>query len=200
MKILLFFLPRGLISFLIGFILCRIIRLSLFKDLVNKSNSDRELMISVLTGYIIMLMVFMFTPNYIISGSGIDLTSENFDFVGNFKDRINTGYWGISLIPFATIRSYIKYSGLFHALLNILGNVILFIPIGFIFPLILIRYRNLKKIAVLSISISLFIEFIQFFVGRSCDIDDLILNFVGGIIGYTIFCFTSDRLKSILGR
>lgn len=200
MKILLYFLPRGLISFLIGFILCRIIRLSLFKDLVNKSNSDRELMISVLTGYIIMLMVFMFTPNYIISGSGIDLTSENFDFVGNFKDRINTGYWGISLIPFATIRSYIKYSGIFHALLNILGNVILFIPIGFIFPLILIRYRDIKKIAVLSISISLFIEFIQFFVGRSCDIDDLILNFVGGIIGYTIFCFTSDRLKSILGR
>lgn len=200
MKILLFFLPRGLISFLIGFILCRIIRLRLFKDLVNKSNSDRELMISVLTGYIIMLMIFMFTPNYIISGSGIDLTSENFDFVGNFKDRINTGYWGISLIPFATIRSYIKYSGLFHALLNILGNVILFIPIGFIFPLILIRYRDLKRIAVLSISISLFIEFIQFFVGRSCDIDDLILNFIGGIIGYTIFCFTSDRLKSILGR
>lgn len=160
MKILLFFLPRGLISFLMGFILCRIIRLSLFKDLVNESNSDRELMISVLTGYIIMLMVFMFTPNYIISGSGIDLTSENFDFVGNFKDRINTGYWGISLIPFATIRSYIKYSGLFHALLNILGNVILFIPIGFIFPLILIRYRDLKRIAVLSISISLFIEFI----------------------------------------
>lgn len=200
MKILLFFLPRGLISFLIGFILCRIIRLSLFKDLVNKSNSDREFMISVLTGYIIMLMVFMFTPNYIISGSGIDLTSENFDFVGNFKDRINTGYWGISLIPFATIRSYIKYSGIFHALLNILGNVVLFIPIGFIFPLILIRYRDIKKIAVLSISISLFIEFIQFFVGRSCDIDDLILNFVGGIIGYTIFCFTSDRLKFILGR
>ncbi len=200
MKILLFFLPRGLISFLIGFILCRIIRLSLFKDLVNKSNSDRELMISVLTGYIIMLMVFMFTPKYIISGSGIDLTSENFDFVGNFKDRINTGYWGISLIPFTTIRSYIKYSGIFHALLNILGNVILFIPIGFIFPLILIRYRDLKKIAVLSISISLFIEFIQFFVGRSCDIDDLILNFIGGIIGYTIFCFTSDRLKFILGR
>lgn len=200
MKILLFFLPRGLISFLIGFILCRIIRLSLFKDLINKSNSDRELMISVLTGYIIMLMVFMFTPNYIISGSGIDLTSENFDFVGNFKDRINTGYWGINLIPFATIRSYIKYSGIFHALLNILGNVVLFIPIGFIFPLILIRYRDIKKIAVLSISISLFIEFIQFFVGRSCDIDDLILNFVGGIIGYTIFCFASDRLKFILGR
>lgn len=200
MKILLFFLPRGLISFLIGFILCRIIRLSLFKDLINKSNSDRELMISVLTGYIIMLMVFMFTPNYIISGSGIDLTSENFDFVGNFKDRINTGYWGINLIPFATIRSYIKYSGIFHALLNILGNVILFIPIGFIFPLILIRYRDLKRIAVLSISISLFIEFIQFFVGRSCDIDDLILNFVGGIIGYTIFCFASDKLKFILGR
>ena len=200
MKILLFFLPRGLISFLIGFILCRIIRLSLFNDLINKSNSDRELMISVLTGYIIMLMVFMFTPNYIISGSGIDLTSENFDFVGNFKDRINTGYWGINLIPFATIRSYIKYSGIFHALLNILGNVVLFIPIGFIFPLILIRYRDLKRIAVLSISISLFIEFIQFFVGRSCDIDDLILNFVGGIIGYTIFCFASDKLKFILGR
>ena len=200
MKILLFFLPRGLISFLIGFILCRIIRLSLCKDLINKSNSDRELMISVLTGYIIMLMVFMFTPNYIISGSGIDLTSENFDFVGNFKDRINTGYWGINLIPFATIRSYIKYSGIFHALLNILGNVVLFIPIGFIFPLILIRYRDLKRIAVLSISISLFIEFIQFFVGRSCDIDDLILNFVGGIIGYTIFCFASDKLKFILGR
>ena len=76
MKILLFFLPRGLISFLIGFFLCRIVRLTLFKDLVNKSNSDRELLISVLSGYIIMLMVFMFTPNYIISGSGIDLTSS----------------------------------------------------------------------------------------------------------------------------
>ena len=98
------------------------------------------------------------------------------------------------------MRSYIKYSGIFHALLNILGNVVLFIPVGYIFPMILKRYRSIKTMAVLSIAISLFIEFIQFFVGRSCDIDDLILNFVGGIIGYTIFYFAGDRMKSILGR
>lgn len=200
MKIMIFFLPRGILAFLAGFFLTRIIRVYLFKDLVKKSNSDRELVISILAGYIAMLMIFMFTPNYIISGSGIDLTSENFDFVGNFKDRINTGYWGVNLVPLRTIISYIKYSGAFHASLNVLGNVILFIPIGFLFPLILKRYRSILKTAIISIMISLFIEFIQFFVGRSCDIDDLILNMIGGIIGYGLFKLCDEKLKSLLGR
>ena len=101
------------------------------------------------------------------------------------------------MIPFRTIKSYIKYSGFLHSLINILGNVLIFLPLGYIIPIIYNRYKNFTQFIYLTISISIFIEFIQFFIGRSVDIDDLILNTLGGILGYLYYKKHSKKLDKI---
>lgn len=73
-------------------------------------------------------------------------------------------------------------------------NVIMFIPFGILLPLTFQYEFNVKKIFCLSLSFSVFIELTQlaisyFWIGasyRACDINDLIFNTVGGIIGYLL--------------
>ncbi len=197
MKLIFFFAIRGIIAFVIGFLLASIMRTYFFNDLKKKSSKKREILISCLLGYILMLCIFMFMPNYLISKGGIDLSAQNFDFVGNFKDRAGSGYWGVNIFPLRTIKSYLKYSGFFHSFLNIVGNILIFVPLGFFIPTLYKRFQNFLKATLVFVLISLFIEFIQFFVGRSVDIDDMILNTLGGIIGYIIYRLNEKKLKKL---
>lgn len=65
------------------------------------------------------------------------------------------------------------------------GNFLMFVPMGFFLPLVSekINKQNILKI---SIIIPIIVEVIQLIVGRSFDVDDLILNFAGIIVGYFI--------------
>ncbi|CDZ75516.1 hypothetical protein ING2D1G_1378 [Peptoniphilus sp. ING2-D1G] len=187
MKLMSFFFTRGTISFLIAFVVFSLIRTNFFKKLKKKSNPKREFTMSVFVGYIASISLFLFMPNVYLASKGVDLTSENFDFVGDFKDRIVQGGWGINLVPFKTIKSYLKYSEAFHAALNILGNVLIFVPMGFMLPLLYEDLRSYKKTLIFTMIICMLVETIQFFVGRSVDIDDLMLNVVGASIGYLVY-------------
>ena len=109
----------------------------------------------------------------------------------------------VNMVPFKTISEYLtvfKYRegsvSLQLFILNVFGNIILFIPLGFGLAYFL-RKKNISHRFVVSISIiilfSLLIELLQFvevLTGvvymRSVDIDDVILNTIGGIIGYVI--------------
>jgi glycopeptide antibiotics resistance protein len=75
------------------------------------------------------------------------------------------------------------------------GNFLMFVPMGFFLPFVFgkINHRNIWKIAVL---IPIFVEAVQLIVGRSFDLDDLILNFAGIIAGY----FVAFGIKNILGK
>ena len=66
------------------------------------------------------------------------------------------------------------------------GNILMFVPLGFILPL---QKRRKRIIDVLKIAISivLLIEIVQPFVGRSFDVDDILYNLTGTIIGYGIY-------------
>jgi len=187
MRLFFFFTIRAIPAFIITFILFSLIRVNFFSHLKKNSSGFREFLLSLFAAYIAVLFVILFTPNSYIAQSGINLTNENFDFVGNFRDRMSSGAWGVNLVPFRTIRNYLKYSGLWHTLTNILGNVIIFIPIGILLPMIYTRYRKLSNILKISLALTFFIEFIQFFIGRSVDIDDLMLNVVGSVLGFVIW-------------
>lgn len=65
-------------------------------------------------------------------------------------------------------------------------NIILFIPLGFFLPILYKKYRNFKKVTIFGFLTSLFIEIMQIFSHRATDIDDLITNTLGTIIGYLI--------------
>lgn len=69
-----------------------------------------------------------------------------------------------------------------------LGNILLFLPFGFLFPLFR-RNSGLFRTVLSGMAVSLLIEVVQPVVGRSCDINDLILNSLGALISALIFFF-----------
>lgn len=66
-------------------------------------------------------------------------------------------------------------------------NVILFIPLGFLIPFIWTDFSTFKKNIIFGITLSLVIEISQLFNNRRTDIDDLILNTVGVIMGFVLY-------------
>lgn len=105
---------------------------------------------------------------------------------------INTS-GGNNLVPFKEILRYDFGGRLFVK--NIIGNVIMFIPYGFFASI----YADIKKptsaVAIISLA-SISIESTQLLIGRIFDIDDIILNLVGGMIGFCLYLFL-DKLASI---
>lgn len=69
---------------------------------------------------------------------------------------------------------------------NVIGNVILFLPYGF-FMAYYLKLDRVRSIFGLSLLISLTIETTQLMIGRVFDIDDIILNVIGGIVGFYIY-------------
>lgn len=93
-----------------------------------------------------------------------------------------------NFIPFKEIMRYKITDPLF--IRNILGNILLFVPFSYIVTDIV--YMVCKKTNFLICTIyvlltSLSIESIQYFIGRAFDIDDILLNFIGGILGYIVW-------------
>ena len=70
-------------------------------------------------------------------------------------------------------------------LFMLLGNIIMFMPLGF-FPALLWRRWRWWKSLLAGFCTSSAIEFIQFFIGRSTDIDDVILNTTGALAGFWV--------------
>lgn len=105
-----------------------------------------------------------------------------------------------NFIPFKEIMRYNFDSSLFFR--NVIGNIILFIPFGYLVSYYL---KNTKYfiVIILTFITSISTEIIQMYIGRSFDIDDIILNFVGGILGFIIFKIQSkiiDKLPIFLKK
>lgn len=74
-----------------------------------------------------------------------------------------------------------------------IANILMFVPLGFVFPMV---WKKGRKFWIVAMNMALFsfgIEFIQYFIGRSSDIDDVILNTLGGILGYLV-CTLFEKL------
>lgn len=67
---------------------------------------------------------------------------------------------------------------------NTLLNILLFVPFGFFVPLLWRQLRTLKQTALCGLAFSLFIETAQMFSGRLTDVDDLLTNMGGAVIGF----------------
>lgn len=96
-----------------------------------------------------------------------------------------------NFVPFAEIRRFWMYReqlGTFAFLSNIAGNVIGFLPFGFILPVVAGRMRSGFLIVMSGFAFSLSVELIQLVTRVGCfDVDDLILNTSGAAIGYLLF-------------
>ena len=95
-----------------------------------------------------------------------------------------------NLVPFHEIKRFIQYYevlGMPAVLLNLAGNVAAFVPFGFFLPVFSERCRRFANTVFYSLELSLLVELIQLItkVG-SFDVDDIILNTLGGAVGYII--------------
>ncbi len=97
-----------------------------------------------------------------------------------------------NFIPFKEILRYSFSSALFYR--NVIGNVILFIPFGY-FASYFTKINKVYYSFIITFITSFSIETIQSAIGRSFDIDDVILNITGGLIGYFLYALTSKLLK-----
>lgn len=118
-----------------------------------------------------------------------------FLFFSEQLGRTPSDTYHYNLKPFAEIKRYMTYYeriGNFNVILNLFGNVLCFVPFGFVIPILSCRQRNIFKIRNLSFLCSVAIELIQLVTKLgSCDVDDVILNTLGGVSGYILFsiCF-----------
>ena len=99
------------------------------------------------------------------------------------KVELNTNS-GYNLVPFTEIFRYKFGSSLF--MYNVVGNILAFV----IFGLIVSSYIKPKTCLapfLTSLVVSTTVEFVQLNIGRSFDVDDIILNVLGGIIGYLLY-------------
>lgn len=114
------------------------------------------------------------------------VTSTDFESIGN------------NFIPFKEILRYKSTSGLFFR--NVIGNILLFLPFGYLITDMVQSKANkcnpLITLLLTSIT-SISTELIQLFIGRSFDIDDIILNILGGLLGYIIYKILHILLKQV---
>ncbi len=101
----------------------------------------------------------------------------------------------VNLLPFLTIRNYLRviFQGtnraLFtHCVVNLSGNILLFMPIGYLLPRIWQKQHNFFRFFFTCAGAIVLVETLQLFtLLGSFDVDDIILNLLGMLLGFLFF-------------
>lgn len=137
-----------------------------------KRPAGREIALGLFVMYIVALLVMA------LEGSWASPTA----MLNSARNRLATGE-GLRLTPFETIRLQLNSIGTDESRTQLLGNTLLFAPWGFFLPLLWRRFRGFFRMAGMCLGLTCFIEFTQLFINRTVDVDDLILNFAGSMVG-----------------
>ena len=151
----------------------------LVRAVVNIKNHPfrikRELQLILVYICLIVVVRFTFCPFGKVDGKIQPLI---FNAATAFPPRIN---W----IPMVNLLDYEVFG---EILLNLIGNTTMFIPIGIIWPLCFKQLNSHGKVIAAGAGLSLCIEILQLpFCDRVSDVDDLILNALGYMMGYGIY-------------
>jgi glycopeptide antibiotics resistance protein len=105
-----------------------------------------------------------------------------------------------NLEPFAEIKRYtscIEELGYVNVILNLIGNVVCFMPLGFVLPILTHRRWGVIRITAISCLASVVVEVMQLVTKLgSCDVDDIIMNTLGGLLGYILFLICNTMYRS----
>ena len=134
----------------------------------------RELQLLLVYICIVVVVRFTFLPFSKVDGKIQPLI---FDATKAIPFRLN-------MIPFVHLMDYPVFR---EVMLNLIGNTTMFIPLGVVWPSVFKDLNTHKKVILAGVGVSLCIEILQLpFYDRVTDIDDLILNTLGYLIGYGI--------------
>ena len=110
-----------------------------------------------------------------------------------------------NFMPFATLRLFwenrgnsLDWSSL--SFINLLGNLLLFLPFGILLPAVYPRQRRFYRVFLLSFLGILGVEVLQYFFGRVADVDDVLLNSISIVIGYFLFAVWMRIYKAFQKR
>jgi len=95
-----------------------------------------------------------------------------------------SGVHGVNLTVFKELTRYQIGSRLFFR--NVVGNILMFVPFGF-FTSYYLKLEKKRIIFYLTLIVAVVIELIQLKIGRAFDVDDIILNVLGSLLGYLMY-------------
>lgn len=94
----------------------------------------------------------------------------------------------LSFVPFAVYLKLLRAHKYLFSIYQFIGNIAWFVPFGFLLPYLTGRPRNLKRMLLYGLLVSFIIELSQFVFGTGVtEIDDLILNTLGAMLGFAFF-------------
>lgn len=133
--------------------------------------------------HMIWVFIFLYYVYLVLETTGIGTVWEIGLYPGmKLQEEIN-------LIPF---RDRIS--------LSMILNVVMFMPLGFLLPLLWKEYQSLVRTAIIGFCFSCGIEFCQLFNRRVSDVDDLLMNTLGAILGWLIWIVFSRITHLKYGR
>ena len=148
----------------------------------SKADLWRELWLLAGFCYLVVLLRVTVIPNWRILNMG----DGTYRFFIGFGDPLPVNW-----IPFQTVWMYLRGDlpvnpgdVVMMSFANLVGNVLLLTPMGFLLPLLYDRMRSWNKTLLLGVTFSLTLEMVQYFLGRTADIDDVLLNSLGILLGY----------------
>lgn len=161
-------------------LLCIIVPCSLYQLIICKRQNKKQenKAIHFVWVYIFLLYIYL---TFSVAGIGSIWDIGHYDTIIRLEE--------INLLPFQS-----------EGIMTYVLNIIMFLPLGFLIPLIWKRYRNPLKIFMIGFGFSLSIELCQLFNRRNTDIDDLMMNTLGAVIGYFIWKLTKRFLINKLPK
>ncbi len=96
------------------------------------------------------------------------------------------GFPSIISIHFDFTVNVFPFVGMASDFSNACLNVLLFVPLGILLPMLWDKYRNMKSTLLFALCMTVGIEFSQIFTLRTTDINDIITNIAGTLLGYFV--------------
>lgn len=110
------------------------------------------------------------------------------------RNVVRDGLAAANFIPLKTIRMYIRYADRLNSFENLAGNILIFVPFGILLPMMGERKIGFSDVLLGALALVLGIELFQLFSSFGVfDVDDIILNCLGAVLGY--FGYVLYRIK-----
>ena len=164
----------------------------LYNVVKNKRiNIVREIILFIFFVYFLFLLLLT-----IFKGGRIEFSNQFNSYM--YREHGLLGI--INIVPIKeTINTFMhSETGMRNSLRNLIGNILVFMPLGFFIPLLFDKFNNLKKVLKVGCLSSLAIELSQLFVGSNvCDIDDVIYNTLGALAGFICYKTFETIIKKV---
>ncbi|WP_245711632.1 VanZ family protein [Gracilibacillus ureilyticus] len=134
----------------------------------------------------------IYYTNGITTNPYVYLSQEGNRYIDTFAANSN-------LVPFRNTVRYLTSSDHFSFVFifnNIIGNILVFLPLGLLLPLLFRQFRNFTSVLITVTSLTIMVEFAQItlHIGQF-DVDDIILNIIGGVTGFWLKKLIAEKTK-----